>query len=410
MADFALMKELHIPSINSGRRAGQTKIVMLVIDGLGGLPVEPGGPTELEAARTPNLDALAAESICGLSAPIAPGVTPGSGPAHLALFGYDPLHYKIGRGVLEACGIGFPLGPNDVAARGNFCTVDENGLVADRRAGRIPTEKGAELCHKLRGIHLPGVETFVEPVRDYRFVVVLRGEGLSGSLTGTDPQQLGVSPRSVEALTPEAQRTAELLNQWIAGARELLADQHPANMVLLRGPDKTPLLPSMAEVYGLKAAAIAVYPMYRGVARLLGMDILETGETLEEEVETLKTHWAEYDFFFFHVKKTDSAGEDGDFARKAAVIEHVGEAVAPAIASLEPDVFVVTGDHSTPALLKSHSWHPVPTLLRSKYCRPDEVRAFGERACMRGGLGVFPATDLMQLAMANALRLTKFGA
>ena len=405
MADFDLLRKLHI--------AGQTKIVMVVIDGLGGLPMEPGGPTELEAARTPNLDALAAESICGLSAPISPGLTPGSGPAHLALFGYDPLRYEIGRGVLEACGIGFPLGPNDVAARGNFCTVDESGLVADRRAGRIPTEKGAELCQVLRAIQLPGVETFVEPVRDYRFVVVLRGEGLSGGLTETDPQQLGVLPRPVEALTPEAQPTAELLNQWIAEARELLADQRPANMVLLRGPDKTPLLPSMAEVYGLRAAAIATYPMYRGVAKLVGMDILETGETLEEEMETLKTNWAEadgYDFFFFHVKKTDSAGEDGDFARKAAVIEHVDAAVVPAITSLEPDVFIVTGDHSTPALLKSHSWHPVPTLLHSRYCRPDEVRAFGERACMGGGLGVFPATDLMQLAMANALRLAKFGA
>lgn len=402
MADFDLMKELHV--------AAQTKIVMLVIDGLGGLPMEPGGPTELEAARTPNLDALAVESICGLSMPISPGVTPGSGPAHLALFGYDPTRYQIGRGVLEACGIGFPLGHSDVAARGNFCTVDEDGLIADRRAGRIPTERGAELCQLLRAIQLPGVETFVEPVRDYRFVLVLRGEGLSGGLSETDPQQLGVPPRQVEALIPEAQPTAELLNQWIAQAREILADQHPANMVLLRGPDKTPLLPSMAEVYGLKAAAIASYPMYRGVARLVGMDVLETGETVEEEVETLKTHWAEYDFFFLHVKKTDSAGEDGDFARKVSAIEHVDQAVVPAITSLEPDVFIVTGDHSTPALLKSHSWHPVPTLLRSRYCRPDQVRTFGERACMGGGLGVFPATDLMPLAMANALRLTKFGA
>ena len=402
MASFDLMKELHI--------AGQTRIVMLVIDGLGGLPMEPGGPTELEAARTPNLDALAVESICGLSMPISPGVTPGSGPAHLALFGYDPMHYEIGRGVLEACGIGFPLGPDDVAARGNFCTVDEDGLVADRRAGRIPTEKGAELCQMLRAVQLRGVEIFVEPVRDYRFVLVLRGEGLSGGLTETDPQQVGVPPRQVEALIPEAQHTAGLLNQWIGQARELLADQNPANMVLLRGPDKTPLLPSMAEVYGLTAGAIATYPMYRGVAKLVGMDVLETGETPEDEVETLKAHWAEYDFFFLHVKKTDSAGEDGDFARKAAVIEHLDEAVVPAITSLEPDVFIVTGDHSTPALLRSHSWHPVPTLLYSRYCRPDEVQAFGERACMRGGLGVFPATNLMQWAMANALRLTKYGA
>ncbi len=402
MASLDLMKELSIP--------GQGKIVMLVIDGLGGLPVKPGGPTELEAAQTPNLDALAAESICGLNVPISPGITPGSGPSHLALFGYDPLRYEIGRGVLEACGIGFPLGPNDVAARGNFCTVDENGLIADRRAGRIPTEKGAELCRILRTIQLPGVETFVEPVKEYRFVLVLRGEGLSGGLTETDPQQLGVPPRKMEALIPEAQHTAELFNQWIAQARELLADQHPANMVLLRGPDKTPSLPSMAEVYGLKAAAIATYPMYRGVAKLVGMDILETGETLEEEVETLKTHWTGYDFFYFHVKKTDSAGEDGDFARKVAILEHVDEVVIPAIISLEPDVFIVTGDHSTPALLRSHSWHPVPTLLHSKYCRPDEVKAFGERACMRGGLGLFSATDLMPLAMANALRLTKYGA
>lgn len=402
MANLDLMKELHI--------AGQTKIVMLVIDGLGGLPVEPDGPTELEAARTPNLDALAAESICGLSVPISPGVTPGSGPAHLALFGYDPLRYEIGRGVLEACGIGFPLERRDVAARGNFCSADENGLITDRRAGRIPTERGAELCEMLRAIQLPDVETFVEPVKEYRFVLVLRGEDLSGGLTETDPQQLGVPPRQVKALIPEAQPTAELFNQWIAQAQELLADQHPANMVLLRGPDKTPLLPGMAEVYGLRAAAIASYPMYRGVAKLVGMDILETGEMPEEEVETLKTHWAEYDFFFFHIKKTDSAGEDGDFARKASVIEHVDDTVVPAIASLEPDVFIVTGDHSTPALLKSHSWHPVPTLLRSSYCRPDEVKAFGERACMRGGLGVFPATDLMPLAMADALRLTKYGA
>lgn len=402
MVDFELMKELHI--------AGQAKIVMLVMDGLGGLPLEPGGLTELEAARTPNLDALAAESICGLSVPISPGVTPGSGPAHLALFGYDPLRYEIGRGVLEACGIGFPLEPNDVAARGNFCTVDENGLITDRRAGRIPTEKSAELCQMLRAIRLPNVETFVEPVKDYRFVLVLRGEGLSGGLTETDPQQLGVPPRPMEALIPEAQHTAELFNQWIAQARELLADQRPANMVLLRGPDKTPQLPSMAEVYGLKAAAIASYPMYRGVAKLVGMDVLKTGETVEEQVETLKAHWAGYDFFFFHVKQTDSAGEDGDFARKAAVIEHVDKVVVPAILSLKPDVFIVTGDHSTPALLRSHSWHPVPTLLHSRYCRPDQVQAFGERACMHGGLGVFPATDLMPLAMANALRLTKYGA
>ncbi|MDH4135793.1 MAG: 2,3-bisphosphoglycerate-independent phosphoglycerate mutase, partial [Anaerolineae bacterium] len=364
VADFELMRELQI--------ANDSKIVMLVVDGLGGLPVEPGGPTELEAARTPSLDRLAAGSLCGLSVPIGPGITPGSGPAHLALFGYDPLKYEIGRGVLEALGIGFDLHDEDVAARGNFCTVDEKGLITDRRAGRIPTEKNVELVNLLGGTKLPGVHIFVETVKEYRFVLVLRGEGLEGGLTETDPQQLGVPPLPVKALVPEAERTAQLFNQWIAQAREILADQHPANMVNLRGLAKNPGLPSMGEIYGLHAAAIASYPMYRGVAKLVGMDVLDTGETLEEEVETLQAHFADYDFFFVHVKKTDSAGEDGDFERKVSILEHVDELV-PAILDLKPEVLVVTGDHSTPALLRSHSWHPVPTLLHSCYCRADQT-------------------------------------
>jgi 2,3-bisphosphoglycerate-independent phosphoglycerate mutase len=401
VADFELMRKLQI--------ANDSKIVMLVIDGLGGLPVEPDGPTELEAARTSNLDHLAAESLCGLSVPIGPGITPGSGPAHLALFGYDPLKYEIGRGILEALGIGFDLHDEDVAARGNFCTVDEKGLIADRRAGRIPTERNVELCKLLRGIKLPGVQVFAEAVKEYRFVLVLRGEGLEGELTETDPQQLGVPPLPVNALLPEAERTAQLLNQWIAQAREILAGQHPANMVTLRGLAKNPGLPSMEEVYGLRSAAIASYPMYRGVAKLVGMDVLDTGETLEEEVETLKAHFADYDFFFVHVKKTDSAGEDGDFERKVSVIEHVDELV-PTLLDLKSEVLIVTGDHSTPALLKSHSWHPVPTLFHSPYCRADQTEEFSEQGCSQGALGRFPAVDLMPIAMANALRLAKYGA
>lgn len=401
MADFDLMRELQIANVS--------KIVMLVIDGLGGLPMEPGGLTELEAARTPNLDHLAAGGLCGLSVPIRPGITPGSGPAHLALFGYDPLKYEIGRGVLEALGIGFDLHDEDVAARGNFCTVDEEGLIADRRAGRIPTEKNIELCKLLRGIKLSDVQVFVETVKEYRFVLVLRAEGLEGGLTETDPQQLGVPPLPVEALVSEAEWTAQLFNQWIAQAKEILADQHPANMVTLRGLAKNPGLPTMKEIYGLRAAAIASYPMYRGVAKLIGMDVLDTGGTLEEEVETLQAHFADYDFFFLHVKKTDSAGEDGDFERKVSILEHVDELV-PAILALKPEVLIVTGDHSTPALLKSHSWHPVPTLCHSRYCRADQVDEFSERGCSRGALGRFPAVDLMPIAMANALRLAKYGA
>jgi len=401
MADFNVMRELHT--------SATTKIILLVMDGLGGLPREAGGKTELETARTPNLDRLAAEGICGLSIPIQAGITPGSGPAHLALFGYDPLRYEIGRGVLEALGIGFDLGPDDVAARGNFCTVNEQGLITDRRAGRIPTSKCIELVQMLRAITLPGVEVFVEAVEDYRFALILRGPGLADGLTETDPQATGKAPLPVQALTPEAEKTADLLNRWIAAARQILASQQPANMVTLRGIAKNPGLPSMPEVYGMKTAAIATYPMYRGVAKLVGMTVLDAGHTVEDEIAALQRHWNEFDFFYFHVKKTDSAGEDGDFDRKVSIIEHVDE-LLPQIMALKPDVVVVTGDHSTPAVLKSHSWHPVPTLLWSAFCRPDRAQAFGESDCAQGALGQFPATDIMPLALANARRLNKFGA
>jgi 2,3-bisphosphoglycerate-independent phosphoglycerate mutase len=401
MADLELMRELAIE--------GQTKILLLVLDGVGGLPMTPDGLTELEAARTPNLDALAARSICGMGTPVAPGITPGSGPGHLALFGYDPLRYEIGRGVLEALGIGFDLQPDDVAARGNFCTLDSQGLITDRRAGRIPSDVGTRLCEKLRQIRLPGVETFVEPVKEYRFVLVLRGEGLYDGLTETDPQQVGVPPLPVEPLRPEAAPTAELLNQWLAEARKLLADERSANGCNLRGIAKDPGLPTMPEVYKLCCGAIATYPMYRGVAKLAGMEVLPTGETIEDEVETLEQHWADYDFFFFHVKKTDSRGEDGDFDGKVKVIEHF-DAVLPDILALSPDVVIVTGDHSTPAVWKAHSWHELPVLLWSKYIRPDGVTQFGERPCMAGGLGHIHHPDLLPLAMAYAGRLAKFGA
>jgi 2,3-bisphosphoglycerate-independent phosphoglycerate mutase len=411
MANFKLTRDLQIQA--------QTKIIHLVMDGLGGLPRAKDGKTELEAAHTPNLDALAGRSQLGLAVPVAPGITPGSGPAHLSLFGYDPLEYDIGRGVLEALGIGFDLQPEDVAARGNFSTVDEEGLITDRRAGRIPTELNEKLVALLRDIQLPGVQTFVEAVKEYRFVLVLRpteGQILHANIADTDPQKLGVPPLPAEPEDEASQATARLVNDWIAAAREILKDHHPANSLNLRGLAKDPGLPKFGEVYGLRAAAIATYPMYKGVAKLVGMDVLPVGgEDVEDEVETLRSHWADYDYIFFHVKKTDSAGEDGDFERKAAVIEHVDQAVVPAVLQMEPDVLIVTGDHSTPSALKSHSWHPVPTLLWSHYCRPDGVLGpagaeFGERACGRGSLGVFPATDEIALALGHALRLAKYGA
>jgi len=386
-----------------------SKIVLVVADGLGGLPRAPGGRTELETAATPNLDALAERNVCGLIFPVLPGITPGSGPGHLGLFGYDPLKYTIGRGVLEALGIDFDLGPDDVAIRGNFCTVDQDGVITDRRAGRIPTETCVELVEKLRGIRIDGVETFVEPVRDYRFVVVFRSPGLEGEVEDTDPQVVGAQPLDPTPRNPGSQRTAEVVAEFIRQAREILKNERPANMLTLRGIAKRPPIPTMKEVYGLTAAAVAVYPMYRGLARLVGMEVLPPMANLEEQVEALQEHWNAYDFFFFHYKYTDSSGEDGDFDAKVAHIETL-DAQIPNIAALKPDVLIVTGDHSTPAKLKSHSWHPVPVLLASDSCRPDEARQFGESDCVRGGLGQLEAKYLLPLALAHAGRLQKYGA
>jgi len=386
-----------------------TKIVLLVADGLGGLAIEPGGPTELEAAATPNLDALVAENVCGLSLPVAPGITPGSGPGHLGLFGYDPLEFTIGRGVLEALGIDFDLGPDDVAARGNFCTVDADGRITDRRAGRIATEIARGLVEKLRDVRIEGVKVFVEPVQDYRFVLVLRGQGLEAEIDDTDPGRTGEAPLAPTALTPGSERTAAILKEFVAQAADILKDDHPANMITLRGIAKRPPIPQMEEVYQLRSAAIAVYPMYRGLARLVGMRILDAGRTLDDQIAALRRHWEEADFFFVHYKYTDAAGEDGDFARKVTCIEEVDAQIAE-IVKLGPDVLIVTGDHSTPAKLKSHSWHPVPVVLAAGSCRRDEATAFGEAQCLRGGLGQLEAKYLLPLALAHAGRLAKFGA
>ena len=396
-----IIKEISEPS--------DSRIVMLVMDGLGGLPLEPGGLTELEAANTPNLDALAARSSCGLHIPVARGITPGSGPSHLALFGYDPFKYQIGRGVLEAVGIDFDLKETDVAARGNFATVDDRGVITDRRAGRISSEKAAELVNLLSEIKLPNGQVFVQPVREHRFLVVFRGEGLSDALTDSDPGKVGLKPEPVLPTRPDAAATADLVNAFIREASRVLAAHHPANAILLRGFAKHPKLPTMQEVFGLKPAALAVYPMYRGLAKLVGMEALPCGSTLPEQIGALTASFDSYNFFFVHYKKTDTAGEDGDFDRKVKAIEEV-DAALPAIVDLAPDVLIVTGDHSTPALLRSHSWHPVPILLYSRYVRAGTVTRFGERTCLAGELGVFPAVDIMPMALANAQRLGKYGA
>jgi 2,3-bisphosphoglycerate-independent phosphoglycerate mutase len=404
MANFDLTRKLAL------KEGG--KIILLVMDGLGGLPKTPDGLTELETANTPNMDRLAREGSTGLSIPVARGIAPGSGPAHMALFGYDPIVYDIGRGVLEAIGIGLEVESGDVAVRGNFCTIDANGLITDRRAGRIPTEEGEKRVELLKQIKIDGVETQVKAGEGYRFAVVMRGDGLSDQVEDTDPQATGVAPLAARASSPAGEKTAALANQWLAAAQERLRGQEPANMVTLRGFATDPNLPKYKDVYHLNAACVAVYPMYKGVSRLVGMNVIATDahDTIADEFNKVAEIWDRFDFVFCHVKYTDSRGEDGNFDAKVQVIEEVDRQL-PTLLGLNPDVLIITGDHSTPATYKAHSWHPVPTLLWAPgTAMPGRVQGFGERECVYGTLGQFPAADLMQLALAHARRLQKFGA
>lgn len=385
------------------------KIVLLVMDGLGGLP-GPEGRTELETARTPNLDQMAAECELGLTDPISIGITPGSGPSHLALFGYDPLQYEIGRGVLEALGVGLHMTARDVASRGNFATI-EKGLITDRRAGRIPTEKNQLICAELAKAipRIQDVEIIIEPGKEHRFTILFRGDGLDGRVGDADPQKTGLPPLPAHALNPAAERTADIINEFVRQANIVLKNHHPANTVLMRGFAKYPDIPSMTDLFKLTPAAIATYPMYRGLAKLVGMKILDAGETIEAEFKRLQAQYAEHDFFYVHIKKTDSYGEDGDFAHKVSIIEEVDRFI-PTLRALNPDVIAVTCDHSTPAVMKGHSWHGCPFMLWSRYTRRDGAKAFSELECARGSLGRFPAVNAMTLMLANALKLEKFGA
>lgn len=406
MEHMQLLQQLAVPN--------DSKLVLLVLDGLGGLPAADTGLTELETARTPHMDALARKGALGLSTPIAPGITPGSAPAHLALFGYDALQHPIGRGVLSAVGIGIDLQPTDIACRINFATKGDDGVIVDRRAGRIPTEEGARLCAVLSQIDVPGVEVIVKPESQYRAVIVWRGladgERLSPDIADTDPQVTGQPPRPVRATAPAAEATARIVAEFVRQADELLAAEPRANTILLRGFGQLPEIPTLPELYGLKPAVIATYPMYRGLAKLVGMTELDAGDTFSDQIDALHAAWDDYDYFFIHVKETDAAGEDGDFARKVRTIEEVDE-LLPRINELAPDVLVITGDHSTPAALKSHSWHPVPVLLSSAHTRTDgSASGFGEAACGRGTLDRVRARELMGLMLAHGLRLAKYGA
>jgi 2,3-bisphosphoglycerate-independent phosphoglycerate mutase len=385
-----------------------SKIVLLVLDGLGDLPVD--GKTALETAHTPNLDRLAHKGTCGLTDPVFRGITPGSGPSHLALFGYDPLRYQLGRGILEALGSGVEVGPNDLVARGNYATL-KDGLVVDRRAGRIPTSENEELCRRVNAALKPppGLRISLFPGKEHRFVVRFSGEGLSDSLSDADPQKDHKPRTYAQALAPESRNTADLVNRFLDDVTGILSNLTVANTVLLRGFSKFPAIPGMPDLYKLKPAAVANYPMYKGLAKLLGMEVMNVGGDTKDLFDALEAGYKDHDFFYVHYKKTDAAGEDGNFPAKVKAIEEV-DAFLPRIEALGPDVLAVTADHSTPCVLKSHSWHPNPFLLLAKSALPDNVTIFSERSFSRGYLGRFPALQAMPLLLAHAGKLQKYGA
>lgn len=402
MDNITLLSNLKVTS--------DSTILLFIIDGLGGL-AGPQKLTELEAAHTPNLDALAREGASGLVDSVGRGITPGSGPGHLGIFGYDPQEHLIGRGALEAAGIGFDLKKIDVPMRFNFCTLDANGLITDRRAGRIPTETNRNFVEKMRAASVPGIEIFVETVKEHRGIAVFRKEGLTGNLHDTDPQKLGVPPlKPAVADNGESSEMAEIAEKWLTQVYEILRDEHPANGILTRGWCNYPAIPTYQELYGLNPACVALYPMYRGLAMFVGMKVYTEGiQDFSTKLDVLEKVWNDHDFIFFHYKHTDSAGEDGDFDRKVASIEEVDRAL-PRILNLNPDVLAITGDHSTPAVYGAHSWHPVPLVMSGKHVRRDAVETFGETAAIQGGLGRFEGKYLMNELLAAAEKITKFGA
>jgi len=387
------------------------KIVYVVLDGVGGLIDPEKGGTELQIADIPHLDAVAKAASCGMLEIVGPGITPGSGPGHLALFGYDPLKYDVGRGVLSALGSDFDLQPGDIAARVNFATL-ENGKISDRRAGRIETELNQKLCEKIRQnvtLDFEG-EFFFQTVSEHRAVFVLRGDGLGGKLKDTDPQVTGSPPKDPDPQDKDSEKTAKLVRSFVDRVNEVLADDRPANTVLMRGFERYKPLPSLRDRFGLNAVCVADYPMYRGVSRLIGMDVVDRPGGMENRFDSLEAIYGDnYNFYFLHVKHSDSRGEDENFEGKVRVLEEV-DALMSRVQELQPDVLIVTADHSTPAILGGHSWHPVPVLLQAKTARADDIDRFDEYACSRGILGLRPALHLMGLALGHAGRLRKYGA
>jgi len=404
------MEDTYGKLISSLAIENDKRIVLLVMDGLGDCD-NAGKGTALQQARTANLDALAGGSALGLITPIATGVTPGSGPAHLGLFGYDPLIYQVGRGVLSALGVEFPLERRDVAARLNFCTIDSAGNVTDRRAGRISDDENHRLLEKIRQKLSPpdGVEVFFQTVAEHRALMVLRGDDLDERIGQTDPQATGVQPLSPARPPHDTSKTAKMVERIIWGVRQILSDEPKANMILARGFAKYPDWPSFSQRYKLNPAAVAGYPMYRGVARLVGIPVAAQPTAAADVCAAAAKACKDYTFVFAHFKYPDKTGEDGDLPGKVKCIEEM-DAAMPVLLAAEPDVLIITGDHSTPPSLKAHSWHPVPVLMKAPYLRGGDGGRFDEVACRSGQIGTITAKELLPLGMAHAGKLEKFGA
>ncbi len=391
------------------------KLVLLVLDGLGDIATrEQGFVTPLEAARTPNLDALSKESAQGRMLPVAPGITPGSGPGHLALFGYDPLEFQVGRGVIEALGLGLELRAGDIAARANFCTLDKNGIVTDRRAGRIETKLCEELCELLaqKVKKLGDTQVIIKAGKGHRFVVVFRGKGLEGPLTDADPHREGLPVPPVKPVNPKsakAKKVAKLVADFYKAALPVIAGKHPANGFLLRGIAHQPGIPTFQDRYRLRPGCIAVYPMYKGLAQLVGMTKLEGPQSIADQFQRYLSEYDNYDYFFIHFKYTDMYGEDGNFEAKRRAVEEL-DAALPILLKKRPDVLAITGDHSTPCAVKGHSWHPQPVLLNAGWSGSDKLERFTETGANSGSLGLFEAKYLIRLMQANAKMFDKFGA
>jgi 2,3-bisphosphoglycerate-independent phosphoglycerate mutase len=409
------------------------KILILLCDGVADRPVEElDGKTPLEVARTPNFDRLARRGENGILDPVAPGVRPGSDTAHLALLGYDPYEYYTGRGPFEALGVGMDVRPGDVAFRCNFATVEERDgelFVTDRRAGRI-TEGTAELVAPLNGIELDGVTCFIKESTAHRAALVLRGEGLGAAVSDADPHEEGAAVGRAAGPTPEDEKTAAIVNEFVALSYKTLKGHAvnrereklglpPANIILPRGAGLAPHIPHVTALYDLTAAAVVEVGLIRGIARYCGLDVVPLPESVNGGLDTdLAAFMAavaeavgKYDLVLANVKGPDVAGHDGDAAAKVAVIERIDAAAGPLLDGLPAGCHVaVLGDHATPVAVRDHSGDPVPVLFWGPAVRTDAVETYGERPAATGGAGRLRGRDLLPIMLNLAGRAEKFGA